>query len=176
MYYLLDWNLLSSEHWLSQVLISIDLFFSSFANEFSSTDMEIYLLTQSSGSKNFTKLLVPCLNLFSKRFYEIEFKLQSVFQDIAVKHSVVETFSVIQVKSKSKYVYFSRYIIYAHNLEHRGQNKINTLVYHISYDVHHVTLAETHCFPIEFKIYDTCRPGPNGRYLADDIFKWIFLN
>ena len=79
-------------------------------------------------------------------------------------------------KSKSKYVYFSRYIIYAHNLEHRGQNKINTLVYHIIYDVHHVTLAETHCFPIEFKIYDTCRPGPNGRYLADDIFKWIFLN
>ena len=77
---------------------------------------------------------------------------------------------------KSKYVYFSRYIIYAHNLEHRGQNKINTLVYHIIYDVQHVTLAETHCFPIEFKIYDTCRPGPNGRYLADDIFKWIFLN
>ena len=79
-------------------------------------------------------------------------------------------------KSKSKYVYFSRYIIYAHNLEHRGQNKISALVYHISYDVPHVTLAETHCFPIEFEIYDTWRQGPNGRYLADNIFKWIFLN
>ena len=46
--------------------------------------------------------------------------------------------------TKSKYIYFSRYIIYAHNLGHRGQNKINVLVYHISYDVHHVTLAEIH--------------------------------
>ena len=82
-----------------------------------------------------------------------------------------------QVKSSQvKYIYSSSYIIYAHNLEHRGQNKINALVYHISYDVHHVTLAETHCFPIEFKIYDTWRPGPNGRYMADDIFKWFFLN
>ena len=60
---------------------------------------------------------------------------------------------------KSKYVYFSRYIIYAHNLEHRGQNKINAWLYYISYDKHHVTLAETHCFPIEYKIYDTWRPG-----------------
>ena len=89
---------------------------------------------------------------------------------------------------KSKYVYFRRYIIYAHNLEHRGQNKINAWIYNISYDIHHATLAETRCFPIEYKIYDTWRPGPNGCFFADDILNdfssvkkslslvWISLN
>ena len=72
---------------------------------------------------------------------------------------------------KSKYVYFSRYIIYAHNFEHRGQNKINALVYHIIYDVHHVTLAENTVFQLNLRYMTHA-----GRDQMAPIWQTTFLN
>ena len=44
-----------------------------------------------------------------------------------------------------------------------------------SQQLYHVECKMTHPFP-EFKGFNTLRPRQNGRQLADDIFKCIFLN
>ena len=77
----------------------------------------------------------------------------------------------IYIKSsqvKSKYVYFRRHIIYAQTLEHGAkQNQCMGIQHQVWY---------TSCYSswntLVFQLmYDTWRPGPNGRSFADDIFK-----